>query len=174
MAAPGNSNPPSDCEVGAARTVVYIPIPYTTSWRRLEAEKVRSLPRTTSLSQWAPPPWAAWVGGERAARRSASGGTARGQPPRGVALRWEESCSRGNPSGQETYVTYTYKATNTTSGSVCASVGRDPPPPRAPPLCFVRDRHLRCGADGGLYPLFPTLPPGGASKPRSHSTVLVR
>ena len=30
-------------------------------------------------------------------------------------------------------------------------------------VCFVRDRYLRCGADGGLYPIPrpTTVPPGG-------------
>ena len=78
--------------------------------------------------------------GSRHAARRFSGGT-------GVLLEGKPERTR------DIHVTSTYKATNAASGSVCASVGRDPPPPRAPPLCFVRDhRHLRCGADGGLHP----------------------
>ena len=60
----------------------------------MDAYTVRSLPRTTSLLVTGASSMGGWVGGERAAiLESAGGSTARGQPPQGAALQWEEARS---------------------------------------------------------------------------------
>ena len=117
------------------------------------------------------------VRGARAARRAAAPRAGSRHAARRCGAR---SPARGKkPSGQ--YI-HTNKATNTASGSVCASVGRDPLPPRAPPFVFYSGPRptVRRGrwsisysptatygaARTVVYILFPILPSGGASKPR--------
>ncbi len=85
---------------GAARTVVYIlyPIPYTTS-RRLEAEKVRSLPCTTSLLVTGASSTGGWVGGasERLSWR------ARAAAPRAGSRHKARRCGGRRPARGERY-----------------------------------------------------------------------